>query len=240
MEEQVKIRYVIGLSLIALLVLAGCAKTTVTDREQVVTGKLPRPETIWVYDFAATPADLPIKTSLDKEYFSGSEPQTPEQIAEGRKLGKEIETELVYLIREMGINAEHAMAGTTQQVNDIVLQGYILSYNEGSEKERVVLGLGAGNSDLKVAVEGLQMTANGLRLIGSGSMDAEGNKTPGGAVGLATLIATHNPAGLIISTGMKVYDEKSGAGKVEGRAKQTAKEIADILKKRFEEQGWLK
>ena len=240
MEEQVKIRYVIGLSLIALLTLAGCAKTTVTDREQVVTGKLPRPETIWVYDFAATPADLPIKTSLDKEYFSGSEPQTPEQIAEGRKLGKEIETELVDLIREMGINAEHAMAGTTQQVNDIVIQGYLLSYDEGSEKKRIGIGLGSGASDLKVAVEGLQMTANGLRLIGSGSMDAEGNKTPGGAVGLATLIATHNPAGLIISTGMKVYDEKSGAGKVEGRAKQTAKEIADILKKRFEEQGWLK
>lgn len=240
MEEQVKIRYVIGLSLIALLTLAGCAKTTVTDREQVVTGKLPRPETIWVYDFAATPADLPIKTSLDKEYFSGSEPQTPEQIAEGRKLGKAIETELVDLIREMGINAEHAMAGTTQQVNDIVIQGYLLSYDEGSEKKRIGIGLGSGASDLKVAVEGLQMTANGLRLIGSGSMDAEGNKTPGGAVGLATLIATHNPAGLIISTGMKVYDEKSGAGKVEGRAKQTAKEIADILKKRFEEQGWLK
>jgi len=90
-----------------------------------------------------------------------------------------------------------------------------------------------------VAVEGLQMTTEGLRLLGSGSTDAEGNKTPGGAVGLATLIATHNPAGLIISTGMKVYDEKSGAGKVEGRAKQTAKEIADILKKRFEEEGWL-
>ena len=240
MEEQVKIRYVIGLSLIAQLVLAGCAKTTVTDREQVVTGKLPRPETIWVYDFAATPADLPIKTSLDKEYFSGSEPQTPEQIAEGRKLGKEIETELVGLIREMGMHAEHAMQGTNAAVNDIVIQGYILSYDEGSEKKRIGIGLGSGASDLKVAVEGLQMTASGLRLIGSGSMDAEGNKTPGGAVGLATLIATHNPAGLIISTGMKVYDEKSGAGKVEGRAKQTAKEIADILKKRFDEQGWLK
>jgi len=234
-----KFRCYIGLSLITLVTLAGCAKTTVTDREQVVTGKLPRPETIWVYDFAVTPADLPFKTSLDKEYFSGNEPQTPGQIAEAKKLGIEIETELVYLIREMGVHAEHAMQGTNPAVNDIVLQGYILSYNEGSEKERVVLGLGAGNSDLKVAVEGLQMTAGGLRLLGSGSTDAEGNKTPGAAVGLATLIATHNPAGLIISTGMKVYDEKSGKGEVGGRAKQTAKEIAEILKKRFTEQGWV-
>lgn len=231
---------ILALSLITSIMLAGCASTKVTDHEQVVTGKLPRPNTIWVYDFTATPADLPLHTSLDKEYFSANEPQTPEQIAEGKKLGAEIERELVYLIGEMGISSNHAMTGTKPAINDIVIQGYILSYNEGSEKKRVALGLGAGASDLKVAVEGLQMTAQGLRLLGSGSTDAEGNKTPGGVVGLATMIATHNPAGLIISTGMKVYDEESGKGKVEGRAKQTAQEIADILKKRFQEQGWIK
>jgi len=46
-------------------------------------------------------------------------------------------------------------------------------------------------------------------------------------LGVVGLVATGNPAGLIVSTGMK------------GRAKQTAKEIADVLKKRFEEQGWI-
>ena len=58
-------------------------------------------------------------------------------------------------------------------------------------------------------------------------------------MGAATLIATHNPAGLIISTGVKLYNEKSGSAKVEGRAKETAKEIADVLKGRFEEEGWI-
>jgi hypothetical protein len=58
-------------------------------------------------------------------------------------------------------------------------------------------------------------------------------------VGLAALVATHNPAGLIIGTGVKAYKEKSGSATVEGRAKQTAKEIADVLKTRFQEQGWI-
>lgn len=234
------LRNILALSLITIMTLAGCATTKVSDREEVVTGKLPRPDKIWVYDFAATPADLPLHTSLDKEYFSRDEPQTPKQIAEGKKLGTEIERELVYLIGEMGIPADHAMSGTKPAINDIVIQGYILSYNEGSEKKRFAIGLGAGASDLKVAVEGLQMTAKGLRLIGYGSTDAEGNKTPGSAVGLATLIATHNPAGLIISTGMKVYDYESGKDTVGGRAKQTAEEIADVLKKRFQNLGWIK
>jgi hypothetical protein len=57
------------LGLTALLAIVGCAKTKITDREQIVTGKLPRPATLWVYDFAATPADLPIHTSLDKEHY---------------------------------------------------------------------------------------------------------------------------------------------------------------------------
>ena len=39
---------------------------------------------------------------------------------------------------------------------------------------------------------------------------------------------------------MKVYGEASGSSKIEGRAKQTAKEIADELKTRFQQQGWIK
>jgi hypothetical protein len=238
-DQKMNFRFCLILSLAALLVIVGCAKTKITERDQVVTGKLPRPTTIWVYDFAATPADLPIHTSFDKEHYAQSAPQTAEQIAEGRKLGSEIQTELVYELRNMGMSSEHAIKGTTPQLNDLVIEGYILSYKEGDEKKRIGIGLGAGASDLKVAIEGLQMTAHGLRLLGSGSTDAEGNKTPGAAVGLATMIATHNPLGLIISTGMKVYDEKSGKGKVGGRAKQTAKELAEQLEIRFKEQGWM-
>lgn len=229
----------ITMSLVVLLIAAGCAKTKVTDREEFVTGQLPRPTTIWVYDFAATPADLPIKTSLDREYYTDNAPQSEQQIAEGRKLGAEVETELVYRLRNMGFNADHARERTNYQVNDLVIQGYILSYNEGDAKKRVIIGFGDGSSHLSAAVEGLQMTEHGLRLIGSASTASASDKTPGAAVGLAALIATKNPAGLIVSTGMHLYDEKTGKSTVEGRAKQTADEIADQLEKRFKEQGWI-
>ena len=56
---------------------------------------------------------------------------------------------------------------------------------------------------------------------------------------MATFLATANPAGLIVSGGMKAYGEASGSATVEGRAKSTAKEIADVLKKRFQDQGWI-
>ena len=51
-------------ALFILLLVAGCASTKITDRDQVVTGPLPRPNTIWVYDFAATPNDVPSESVL--------------------------------------------------------------------------------------------------------------------------------------------------------------------------------
>ena len=58
-------------------------------------------------------------------------------------------------------------------------------------------------------------------------------------MGVAGLIATGNPAGLIVSTGMKLYGEESGKSTIEGRADATAKEIAAQIKPRFQQQGWI-
>lgn len=223
--------------LFALVVVAGCATTKVTSRQQLVTQEIPRPGHIWVYDFAATPADVPANSALAGQAAATS--QTAEQLATGRQLGAEIAAQLVQQIQSMGLPAERAGAGTRPQLNDIIIQGALLSVTEGSAAERLVIGFGAGASELRTAVEGYQMTAQGPRKLGSGTVDSGGSKGPGAALGVAGLIATGNPAGLIISTGMKVYGEESGKSTVEGRAQQTAKEIADQLKIRFQEQGWI-
>ena len=225
--------------LFAMVVVAGCASTKVSDREQLVTGKLPRPNNILVYDFAATAADVPAESALAGQPDLDTTPQTAEELATGRQLGAQIAAELVEQIRAMGMPAEQASRGTKPRINDIVIRGYLLSINEGSQAKRVAIGFGSGASELKTAVEGFQMTSQGLRKLGSGTVEAGGGKTPGAALGVAALIATANPAGLIIGTGVKAYGEYSGSSKVEGRAKQTAKEIADVLKQRFQEQGWI-
>ncbi|MGB7971319.1 MAG: DUF4410 domain-containing protein [Candidatus Deferrimicrobiaceae bacterium] len=230
---------IIVTGLFGMVVVAGCASTKVTNREELVTGQLPRPAHIWVYNFAATPTDVPADSALAGKTSEHGTPQTAEHIAMGRKLGALVATELVDQIRSMGMPAEHVVTGTKPQINDLVIRGYIISFVEGDATKRVAIGFGSGSSDIKVAVEGFQVTDQGLRKLGGGSSDASGSKTPGGAMGAATLLATHNPLGLIVSTGTKVYGEKSGSSTVEGRAKQSAKEIADQLKKRFQEQGWI-
>lgn len=225
--------------LLALGLAAGCASTKVTDQQQLVTGLIPKPSHILVYNFVATPADVPADSVLAGEPNVDTTPPTEEQLAEGRKLGAQIASELVTQIQGMGMPAELASPGAKPQLNDLVIRGYLLSVKEGSAAKRIAIGFGSGASELRTLVEGFQMTAQGQRKLGSGTVDAGGNKTPGAALGLATFLATANPAGLIVSGGAKVYGEASGSSKVEGRAKSTAKEIADVLKQRFQQQGWI-
>jgi len=229
----------IGLGVLAVAVVAGCASTKVSDRQEYTGGKIPRPHHIWVYDFSATPADVPANSVLAGQHAEHPTPQTAEQIATGKKMGELMATQLVEEIFNMGLLARKASSSTQPEINDLVIRGHILSFDEGDATKRVAVGFGSGASHLTTAVEGFQMTAQGLRKLGSGTVDSGGGKAPGAAVGVVGLIATANPAGLIVGTGAKAYGEYTGSAKIEGRAKAIAKEIADQLKPKFQQQGWI-
>ena len=226
---------------VVALVATGCASTKVSNQQTYVGEKLPRPGQIWVFDFAATPADLPADSSVRQAYTIVGSQQTAEHIQLGRELGAQIADKLVQEIRETGLPVTRAYTSrtTTTQPNDIVIRGYLASIEEGSAAGRMAIGFGAGTSELRTVVEGLQVTPQGLRLLGSAAVEAKGSKGPGAAVGGAGWAITGNPAGFIVTSGMKLYGEASGSATVEGRAKSTAKEIGDRLKDRFKEHGWI-
>jgi hypothetical protein len=228
------------LCLFALILAAGCASTKVSQRDEYKGGKIPYPGHIWVYDFAATSAEIPAGSALAGQHREHDTPQTMEQIAAGRQAGAEIAAELVRLIDEMGMPGARATSATKPEINDLVIRGYIMSVDPGDSTKRVAIGFGSGASELSAAVEGFQMTEHGLRKLGGGKLGAGGSSAPGAAAGVVGTIATANPAGLIVSTGVKAYGEYSGSSKIEGRAKDAAKEIADKLRGKFQEQGWIR
>ncbi len=225
--------------LLALAVFAGCATTEVTSSRPLVNETLPRPNYIWVYDFAATPTEVPRGFDFADPSYRPSQPQTSEEIATGRRAGVQVATTLVERIRDMGLPAVHASEQTQPQPNDLVIRGYFISLDEGSAAQRIAIGFGSGSSQLSTAVEAYQMTATGLRKLGSAKVDAGGPKGPGSALGVASFIVTANPVGLIVGGGVKAYGEASGRSGVEGRARATAKAIAEELKPQFEQEGWI-
>ena len=225
-------------SLVALAAAACAANTQLSDRKILVDEKIPRPDHIYVYDFVATPEDVPADSRLAAQ-VSSSPPQSAEQIALGREIGAELANALAADIAAMGLPAEHATSRTVPAVGDLVVRGTLLSVEAGSAAERVAIGMGKGDAELKVAVEGYQMTDHGLRELGSGDLDTAKTKSPGAVVPLAVTIATKNPLGLIVNTGIKMHDEESGSSTIHGKVKDIAKAIAEQARPRFEKQGWI-
>ena len=117
-----------------------------------------------MYDFTATPADVPADSALAGKSSEHPTPQTAEQIAVGRQVGAQIAVQLVDEIRGMGLPAVRASSRTTPQVNDIVIRGYLLSVDEGSATKRVAIGFGSG---------GFRVNGVGGRLSDDGSGSAQ-------------------------------------------------------------------
>jgi Domain of unknown function (DUF4410) len=229
----------IVLCLLALFVVTGCASTQVTQQTPVVNQGMARPNRIWVYNFVADPADMPADSSISGSVSAPSTPPTRKQIEEGRQLGASIAADLVADINAMGLTAVQAGPGSSPQVGDGVIRGYLVSVQGGGAVKRFVIGFGYGTSEMDTVVEGYAVTPQGLRKLGSGTLSSSGNKTPGMVVPAAVAIATGNPIGLIVVGGLKVYGEASGRNTLEGRAKATADAIAEELKIRFQDRGWI-
>jgi Domain of unknown function (DUF4410) len=221
------------------LVIAGCASTSVTQQTPMSNPGLARPNQIWVYNFVANASDMPANSSIGGQVGAPSTPPTAAQIEEGRQLGALIATDLVADIQEMGLPAVQAGPSSTPQVGDGVIRGYIVSAEGGGAVKRFVIGFGAGTSEMDTVVEGYAVTPRGWRKLGSGTLTSSGSKSPGMVVPAAVAIATSNPIGLIVVGGMKIYGEASGRNKLEGRAKATADAIADELRIRFQDRGWI-
>lgn len=224
----------------ALAVVAGCASTEVTQQTPMASEAIARPNRIWVYDFVASPGDVPTDSSISSEVSAPSRSLTAEQIATGHKLGSLIAEDLVADIQAMGFSAVRAGPGSSPQVGDGVIRGYLVSVEAGSAGKRFVIGFGSGKSEMDTVVEGYQMTPQGLRKLGSGTLSSSGAKTPGTVMPAAVAIASGNPVGLIVVGGAKIYGEASGKTGLEGRAKATADEISNQLRIRFEDRGWIR
>ena len=224
----------------ALAVLSGCASTKVTQQTPMVSPGLARPNQIWVYDFIADPARLPADSSIGADLSAPTTPLTAEELETGRRLGAIIAKKLVANIQAMGLPAVQAGPGAAPQVGDGVIRGYLVSVQAGSGANRFVIGFSAGSSEMDTVVEGYEMTAQGLHQVGSGTLSSSGSKTPGIIAPAAVAIATANPIGLIVVGATKIFGEVSGSNTPEGRAKATADAIAEQLRIRFRDRGWIK
>ena len=197
---------------------------------------LPRPSVALVYDFAVHADDVVIDT-LGAEFQSeGRQLTEEEQIAYAT--ANDLSVAIVDALGKSGINARRARDADAPPIHAMLLKGQFITIEKGSRFKRVVIGFGAGSSELRTRVQVYQATQRGLRRIVEAEAKATGSRMPGMAVPVAGGAAMGTMAtSAAISGGMNVVDETRGA--MNPDTKRLAEKIAERAKAFYVRQGWL-
>ena len=108
----------------------------------------------------------------------------------------------------------------------------LLPVGHGNQFQRVVIGFGAGASEVTTLAEAYVVTPDGWEPLGSATVNAAGGAMPG----LLVPLGFGSAAGLAIGAASKVATR--GPESLKGAAKRTAKEIADLIVAGYERRGW--
>jgi hypothetical protein len=211
-----------------LAVLVGCTSAQVTS--QYEGSALPKPDRVLVYNFATSPDEI-------QAAKSGS--VSDQQRAVGQKVANSLATELVKKLIDVGLSAERASGSPPASGNNLLIEGQIVSIDQGNRTERIVIGLGAGRTDVETHVQLLMDRDGGSENLEQLDVSAKGSRKPGAAetLGVGAVAGNLVIAGAV-TAGTTAVTETVG-GTVEADAGRTAKKIVAELKPFFERQGWL-
>jgi hypothetical protein len=227
----------------AILTITGCAPTTVNVVSQY-TGNLPQPNRILVYNFAVSPDEVKLDQGVSGEVQTmvgnPQPPWTEKELQVGRTVSNSLAAKLVAELRKIGYPAER-VSGVPPYRGDnvLVIEGQITSVDQGSKAARVVVGLGAGHSDVKTYTQIYDLQRRSRRLLEQFTTDARSGYKPGMAeTEGASAAAGHWAMGLAVGVGVNVASEKY-SDNVEADAKRTAEQIANQINTVFQNRGWV-
>lgn len=232
----------ISMGLVALLAAGlGCASTKTVGSEQYA-GRLARPDRILVYRFATSTADVQLDSSPTVEAswrLKGiSAPSERQEVA--NSVADAVADRLVEKIQALGLPAERA-SGAPQPGDATVLAvtGHFLEVDEGSRVARVTIGLGAGRSGVRTAVQVVQVADAGRRVVDEFEIEAQSGRRPGAAETLGAGAAAGTLATAAVVTAAATVGSEAFGDDVDADGKRTADKIAAMLGQFFAQQGWI-
>ena len=232
-----------GLSMALAVLALGCASSRVTPTDTPTgmrtAAHLSKPDVLLVYDFAAGPNEFVVDT------LGGDFESKARTLSKGDEMGRRAATaiskQLVARLTSRGIVAKRAAPTAMFPLNAIVIKGQIVTVDRGSRVRRVVLGFGAGSTELTAQVQAYQATRWGLLRVSQAEAQAGGPRTLGmaGPIGIGAAIGTAGTSA-VVSGGLNLVSElRGGIGGIDACAGRVADGIAEKIHALYERQGWL-
>ena len=228
---------------LAALMLVACSSTNITTTDDVTwkAAKLPKPDQLVVYNFAASPDEVELSHGLiaDVRALVDKEPRTAQEKAVGHSVADALAAKLVVALRDKGLPAVRAANVVEPGIRPLQVRGQLLSIDEGNPGARVIIGLGAGRSSVEARVQLYESLHGRADLLESMKADTKSGHMPGMAemIGVGGL-AGHVVTSTILSGVFSGVREKFAAN-VDALAGTMAKEIADKIEEYYRERGWL-
>ena len=146
---------------------------------------------------------------------------------------------LVSDIRNMRLYAERASGPVPPTGTDVMILGQLVSIDEGNAAERMIIGLGAGRSDVQAHVQVYQSVSGRRTPVETMSGTAKSSLMPGAAetMGVGALTG-HLLVSAAITAGSQVANQTLSAN-VDSEAGRLADEVSDQLESLFVAQGWI-
>lgn len=231
---------ILRISACIILILTACAPTKVKTLSETSV-QMPRPDQIYVYEFAVSPDEVKLDRGISAriEEYVKKTPRTEEERAVGRAVASALAKHLVTDIQALGMPARLSSGNLPLEGNILEIDGQFISIDEGNRTERVVIGLGAGRTNVKTLVQIYDARGGKRALVNEFDADAKSGYKPGMAETMgAGAAAGHLGASAALSGALAVGSEEFSAT-VEDDAKRMAKSIEKELHKFFATQGWI-
>jgi len=225
-------RQLMPLAAVLVLLLAGCAATTTESSGQPAeSAKLPYPQSIYVYNFAVSPTEVP-QGSAAAAQLAGAidDPDgNPKRAALEHKIAETLSSKLVAELQKAGLPAVRWVGTPPKNMDAYILEGQFLTSDQDSAQK--IVGFALRGTELRVLAQIYHLDDGQKKLF---------SKAAVGAHGLAgRLPAPKLSAGKAASSvNTRVGAVQGVTSKVTKGAEETAATIVNLLKPKMQEQGW--
>jgi Domain of unknown function (DUF4410) len=227
---------VVGLALAAI---SACARSRV-EHVRVHASGLPKPELIIVHHFAVSPAEVVLDSGIRarlSEFVTGT-PEAEAQLKVAQEVARTVAEHLVEETRKLGMPAVSAAAASPLPGPTLSIEGQFVSIDEGNTTRRMIVGFGAGASEVRTLVQVYHVTHEERHLVEDFYTTVKSSRKPGMGplVGVGAM-AGRAATSAVVSGGVGLAT--AGLQTVEADARHTATEIAKVLARFFAAQGWI-
>ena len=228
-------------SLLAVLLLAACARGHVTPVAAAPSAGTPAPVRVLVTDFTVSPGAVHLDSGLTAQLIrSGSSAgaqQERQTAAEATQAA--LRRTLVAKLKSYGLPAEYLPPGYAPPPRSAVVRGHILAINEGNRTRRTVVGLGAGKSSVTGDAQMTYVGAGGTKFLAAFSGSADSGRMPGAAETMGVGAAAGILGTATAATGVTHAVAETRRTTNEANADQLADALAQQIADYAAAQGWI-